>query len=367
MLRHVGIRRRRSRRKSRSPLITTARTLGDAAEASRARLSSSARLRPRHQTTLPELGTHAEFLGVCTCPRCWPSSSATTEAKPRSGASRATRVAFWRWVASWAAMVRRPSDLGYADGGYSCLPCATSSTPSPRRSTPTAARASCSRRRRRASWIAATPADHRSMTGWQSAPPLSTREPGEPWIVWCDLNAESERSPRPSIRRCRNYGSTTVEDKERHCTTRLRKIACWCRRQPFSASTGRPLCAWPFRRRDRFEACYQVIRRCWRSGQTRPVGCACIRLRSMKERRCNLKRKEATRRKAPGELARRTGDASCGSPSARREQHVHPSIASLAPANFLGTANERPESDRIGDNYALLYHADCVWTLPEMA
>ena len=27
---------------------------------------------------------------------------------------------FWRWVASWARAIRRPSDYGFEDGGFTC-------------------------------------------------------------------------------------------------------------------------------------------------------------------------------------------------------------------------------------------------------
>ena len=29
---------------------------------------------------------------------------------------------FWKWMASWAVMLRKPSDLGYEDGAYNLPP-----------------------------------------------------------------------------------------------------------------------------------------------------------------------------------------------------------------------------------------------------
>ena len=66
-----------------------------------------------------ELGTHAEFLGICS------RAEMLAEFFCHDGGDTSlwrlkghARVAFWRWVASWAAMLRRPSDLGYQDDGY---------------------------------------------------------------------------------------------------------------------------------------------------------------------------------------------------------------------------------------------------------
>lgn len=70
-----------------------------------------------------ELGTHAEFLGVCT------RTEMLSEFFVHDGGETQTwrlkghaRGAFWRWVASWGAMIRKPSDLGYNDDAYALPP-----------------------------------------------------------------------------------------------------------------------------------------------------------------------------------------------------------------------------------------------------
>lgn len=70
-----------------------------------------------------ELGTHAEFLGVCS------RTEMLAEYFTHDGGDTSVwrlkghaRTAFWRWVASWGALVRSPSDLGYEDGGYALPP-----------------------------------------------------------------------------------------------------------------------------------------------------------------------------------------------------------------------------------------------------
>jgi hypothetical protein len=70
-----------------------------------------------------ELGTHAEFLGICT------RAEMLSEFFTHDGGETQTwrlkkhaRAEYWRWVASWAALVQKPSDLGYDDAGYALPP-----------------------------------------------------------------------------------------------------------------------------------------------------------------------------------------------------------------------------------------------------
>lgn len=70
-----------------------------------------------------ELGTHAEFLGICT------RAEMLAEFFTHDGGDTSVwrlkghaRQQFWRWVVSWGALIRRPSDLGYDDGPYNLPP-----------------------------------------------------------------------------------------------------------------------------------------------------------------------------------------------------------------------------------------------------
>ena len=66
-----------------------------------------------------ELGNHAEFLGVMRY-----TDMLATFFVHDGGDTRKWRLKghaedeFWRWMASWAVMLRKPSDLGYSDDGY---------------------------------------------------------------------------------------------------------------------------------------------------------------------------------------------------------------------------------------------------------
>ncbi|MBB2819023.1 UNVERIFIED_ORG: hypothetical protein GGD59_002268 [Rhizobium esperanzae] len=66
-----------------------------------------------------ELGNHAEFLGIMSY-----SDMLATFFTHDGGETQKWRLKghaendFWRWMASWAVMLRKPSDLGYDDGAY---------------------------------------------------------------------------------------------------------------------------------------------------------------------------------------------------------------------------------------------------------
>jgi hypothetical protein len=70
-----------------------------------------------------ELGNHAEFLGVMSY-----TDMLATFFVHDGGETQAWRLKghaeneFWRWMASWSVMLRKPSDLGYPNDGYDLPP-----------------------------------------------------------------------------------------------------------------------------------------------------------------------------------------------------------------------------------------------------
>jgi len=70
-----------------------------------------------------ELGNHAEFIGIMTYGEMLPTffthdASVRKDKTPKWYLKGWAERAFWEWVCEWAALVRRPSDLGYSDEGY---------------------------------------------------------------------------------------------------------------------------------------------------------------------------------------------------------------------------------------------------------
>lgn len=222
-----------------------------------------------------ELGTHAEFLGICT------RTEMLSEFFVHDGGETQTwrlkghaRVAFWRWVASWAAMLRNPADLGY-DGSAYVLPPLTvhqhtiaADAESVRASGLLFAEA------------ARTLADQR--TARRGTIDARVRACAEivnaervPWVVWGDLNAETEALAKAIDGAVEVSGSDTTEEKE----AALADFAAGRARVLVSKVS---ICGWGlnWQHANRmafvgvthsWEAYYQAIRRCWRFGQTRPV------------------------------------------------------------------------------------------------
>jgi hypothetical protein len=135
-----------------------------------------------------ELGNHAEFLGIMS-----KSEMLATFFVHDGGDTSKWRLkghaetAFWKWVASWAVMVRKPSDLGYEDGGFKLPPIeyhqhTVDAEWSADFLFPVEAKTLAERRGARRDSLEARV---------KLAADLVNGSP-EQWICWCNLNPESE-------------------------------------------------------------------------------------------------------------------------------------------------------------------------------
>lgn len=240
-----------------------------------------------------ELGTHAEFLGICT------RAEMLAEFFTHDGGDTSVwrlkghaREIFWRWVSSWGAMIRKPSDLGFDDGAYNLpalhlhehqvayemplngmLFAAEAQTLSERRE---ARRASLEDRVRECA----------SMVNADR----------EPWVVWCDLNAEGDALTKAIDGAVQIAGSDDIDTKEK----RLEDFAEGRTRVLVSKPS---ICGyglnWQHSARmsfvgvtDSYEAFYQAVRRQWRFGQTRDVHVHIFASKAEGAIVANLKRKE---------------------------------------------------------------------------
>lgn len=248
-----------------------------------------------------ELGTHAEFLGICT------KAEMLAEFFTHDGGDTSVwrlkghaRELFWRWVASWGAMIRKPSDLGFDDGAYD-LPALHLhehhvSFEMPLHGMLFAAEAqTLSERRdaRRASMADRVDACSRMVNA----------ESAEPWVVWCDLNAEGDALTAAIPGAVQIAGADSVEVKEQ----RLNDFAEGRTRVLISKPS---ICGWGLNWQhsariafvgvtDSYEAYYQAVRRCWRFGQTRDVHVHIFASKAEGAIVANLKRKE----REAGEMA----------------------------------------------------------------
>ena len=179
---------------------------------------------------------------------------------------------FWRWMASWCIAMRKPSDIGGEDGRF-ILPPLTVKQSVVESKNPTdgylfAVEAQTLQERRSARKASI---DERIA----EAARIVAEKPDEPWIVWCDLNVESEALKKAIPGSVEIKGSDPIEHKENAMIG-------------FSSGDVRVLVTKPsiagfgmnwqhcanvvfFGLSDSFERYYQAVRRCWRFGQDREV------------------------------------------------------------------------------------------------
>ncbi len=176
---------------------------------------------------------------------------------------------FWRWVASWARALRRPSDLGYDDTGFE-LP------PLEEREHVVQAREV------RPDRLFDLPAqgfheerEERRRTITERCEQVSELvNHNEQALVWCHLNPEGDLLQKLIPDAVQVKGSDTDDDKE----ARLLAFANGDERvlvtKPKIGAWGLNLqrCAHvTFFPSHSYEQYYQGVRRCWRFGQERPV------------------------------------------------------------------------------------------------
>ncbi len=259
------------------------------------RLACTATPAPNDQM---ELGNHAEFLGVMTRTEMlamfFTHDGGETQTWRLKGHAQKD---FWRWVCSWAVNIRAPSDLGYYDDGF-ILPelrihervvsCGDDMAKRQGALFTVEARSLDEQRAARRASMPERVAE---------AARIVNAEPSESWLVWCDLNAESEALTTAITDAVEVTGSDSVEHKE---TT----LHGFTKRSPRVLVSKPSLAGWGMNWQHcarvvfvglshSFEAWYQAIRRTYRFGQTRPVECYVVTSDAEGAVVANLKRKQS--------------------------------------------------------------------------
>jgi superfamily II DNA or RNA helicase len=241
-----------------------------------------------------ELGNHAEFVGVMTRGEMLSmffvhDGGETSKWRLKGHAEDK----FWEWVASWAVMLRKPSDLGYEDEGF-MLPKLTVSHAKVMDSAPTPgmlfkleARTLDERREARRSSI-----DDRV-----EAVAAIANESKEQWLVWCNLNEESKRLSKAISDAVEVTGSDSDEHKETSAQDfaagKIRVLVSKSKifgfGMNFQSCHNVAFCGLS----DSFESYYQAVRRCWRFGQKKPVNVHIVTSAAEQSVVENIARKEA--------------------------------------------------------------------------
>jgi hypothetical protein len=243
-----------------------------------------------------ELGNQCEFLGVMSRTEMLATffvhdGSDTSKWRLKGHAEDK----FWEWLASWAIVMSKPSDLGYEDGGFRLPPkilheVIVEVEPEDQYGQisllPQVAQTLQERRLARRSSLKARV---------QAAAELVNKS-SEQWLVWCDLNDESSELAKQIRESVEVRGTDTNEHKE---TTMI----------DFSNGQIKALVTKPsiagygmnwqnchnmifVGLSDSYEMLYQAIRRCWRFGQTKPVHVYIVISEQEGAVKANIERKE---------------------------------------------------------------------------
>lgn len=245
-----------------------------------------------------ELGNHAEFLGVCSRTEMLAEYFVHDGGSTSQWRLKGHAVdAFWRFVASWAVTLRKPSDIGYSDEGYNLPPlmihehCIDFELPSNESLLPEARSMNDQRRAKRASMT------HRVNRVAQIVADTTNNDGVQPWLLWGELIDECDLMEKNIPFAVQVAGKHSNEVKEAllfgfidgkyiRLVSKV-KIAGFglnlqhCSHMVFVGLTHS------------YEQVYQAIRRCWRFGQKNPVHVHFIYAPAEEPILRNLRRKEA--------------------------------------------------------------------------
>jgi len=243
-----------------------------------------------------ELGNHAEFLGIMKY-----TDMLATFFTHDGGDTAKWRLKghaeneFWKWMASWAVMLRKPSDLGYSNEGYDLPPLQfvqhmVSVDYAPNIETGMLFPMQAETLQERISARRATVADRCELAA-------SVTPTDKPFVWWCNLNAESELLTKLIPGAVETKGSDSDDVKERKLRDfsegRTRVLVTKAGVAGFGMNWQHCADTGFVGLNDSFEQFYQAVRRFWRFGQTKPVNCHIIASELEGATVSNIRRKEA--------------------------------------------------------------------------
>lgn len=257
-----------------------------------------------------ELGNHSEFLNVLSRPEMLSlffvndTSNVGTWRLKGHGQEK-----FWKWLCSWAVMLTKPSELGFDDNGF-ILPPLNITEHVLEHGKPLdghlfVQKAETLNERRQA---------RRESINEKLDIVKELTSNGEQWLIWCDLNNESEAIAGSIPDALEVTGSQDDDVKERGLMGFIggdvRVMATKAKIAGFGLNMQCCHNVIFFGLSDSYEAFYQAIRRCWRFGQKYPVNCHIITTDVEGNVVENIKRKEADATKMRQEMVKNMQDIS---------------------------------------------------------
>jgi hypothetical protein len=296
-----------------------------------------------------ELGNHAQFVGsmsrVEMLSMFFVHDGGETQSWRLKGHAQHD---FWKWLASWAVMIRKPSDLGYEDGAF-ILP--------KMRLHEHVIHVEKATDGYLFALEAATLQDRiaarRESVGDRVAECAAiVNASDQPWVVWCNLNSESDALRKAIPDAVEIRGNQTPDEKERGIVAftegRARVIISKASMTGFGLNWQHCANMAFVGLSDSWEQYYQAVRRCWRFGQIREVNVHLIIASTEGAVLKNIKDKDA----AAGEMAAQIVD------------HMRLEMR----ANIKGTERTMNEYERniISSEGWTMHQGDCVEIVKEI-
>lgn len=239
---------------------------------------------------ISELANHAEFLGLMTRAEFLATWFVHDDAGWRMKGHAVTP--FYRWMASWAVALRKPSDIGFADDRFTLPPLrfhehVTESAGGGDALFPELGLKGLTGRLRA----------RKGSVEDRVAVAAELASHGGQWMLWCGLNPESEALAAMipgavEVTGSDDYGEKVsavqafVRGEARVLISKIRILGYGLNLQNCSQMAFVGI-------GDSFEQYYQAVRRCWRYGQVRPVDAHIIVSDSERAIVANVQRKES--------------------------------------------------------------------------
>jgi DNA modification methylase len=293
-----------------------------------------------------ELANHAEFLGIMSGREMlalfFKQDGNTTHKWRLKGHAEAE---FWRWLATWAVALRSPADLGFDASRFLLPPLNMHSivVDSPNAGVGLFNAEAQTLKERQ-------DARRNSLTERVAAIADVVNGSDEQWLLWCNLNAESEALCKAISGAVEVKGADSSEHKERalldFADGKLRILISKPSIAGFGLNFQRCSHVAFVGLSDSYEQFYQAVRRSWRFGQKRPVECYVVTAEAEGAVVRNIERKERQAALMMKEIVKHMDGLSLG--------QAERSVADYEPADATGAGWD-------------LHLGDCVERLSEVA
>ena len=256
-----------------------------------------------------ELGNHSQFLGIMTMAEMlakffYHDSGETSKWTLKGHAEDE----FWKWVCSWAVMIRKPSDIGFSDDKF-ILPKLNTFQHT------IIAHDGIDEEAGTLFKLTAVGMDEqrkaRTLTISDRVKKCAelVNSNNEQWLVWCERNPEGDGLEKAIPGCVQVSGDDSIEQKEEKLngftSGKYRVLITKPKIGSFGMNWQNCHNVAFVGVSHSFEQYYQAIRRCWRFGQTQEVNCHVISADIEGDVLQNLLRKEKDAKKMIDEMCRR--------------------------------------------------------------